>query len=397
MPDALADHVVLVDIDAFDRRYLELADTPVIDALIESGSHGLATGVFKSFSNPARSTIITGAWPEVHGNQAYYYDPDRDRAIGQEHPYEDPSHENPVVTPLGAETVAQALAAEGRAVVGVEYRNLDRHGIAPDDPDHLLLTPGGDGDRRVDVAADVLRRRPPHLLALYLKDFDDLGHAESPDSPLMPKLVTRLDAQVGRLVDACAAAGIADRTVFVLVSDHGMVRIAEPILPELLTELDRTGLSWEVVREWNRPRTNADIVVMATSRNADLTLRGPARDAAADVVAAARRMGERVIVHERPALVELHATARIGDVVVEAIPPYHLGPDTDRPAGGGHGGSIEKDVQLIISGPPIRPGTEPHDAALVDVAPTICRLLGVRPPAQAGGRTLTELFHGGGQ
>jgi arylsulfatase A-like enzyme len=396
-----AEHAVLIDIDAFNPEYLELAETPTIDALVQYGSLSRARGVYKSFSNPARSSIITGAWPATHGNQAYYYDAARDLAIGQEHPYEDLA-----ATPLAAQTVAQTLADQGRTVVGVEYRNLDRHGISTSDPEHLLCTPGGDCATRIDAAIEVVRHpvgaggtgrvvpRIPDLLAIYLKDFDDLGHAEGPDSPRIPGLVERLDHQLGRLVNAFDAAGIADRTVFILVSDHGMVSIAEPILPDLLRLLDGTGFTYDVVREGARPSAGAEIVVMATSRNADLTLRGAAdtEDGRGRVAEAVSKLDDRVIVHQHDSLAELRATHRIGQLVVEAVPPYHLSPDLDRPAGGGHGGSAEKDVALIISGAAIRPGAQPVGACLVDVAPTICALLDARPPAQAEGRALTELF-----
>lgn len=389
MSDPRVDHVVLIDVDAFNPWYLDLADTPAIDALIDLGSYCIARGVYKSFSNPARSSIITGAWPAVHNNQAYYYDADRNLAIGQEHPYEDPA-----ATPLGAQTVAQAIAADGRTVVGIEYRNLDRHGITTQDPDHLLVTPGGDCRTRIDAAVEVLEERQVDLLAIYMKDFDNLGHAEGPHSPRMPDLVSLLDREVGRLVTAYELAGIVDRTVFVLVSDHGMVRIAEPMLPDLLRELDRTTFTYEVVREWKRPQTDADIVVMATSRNADLTLRRRAQGAASEVAEAARRLGDRVIVHEPDSLAGMGATKRIGQVVVEAVSPHHLSPDTERPAGGAHGGSAEKDVAMIVSGPRIHAGAQPVAPGLVDVAPTICALLGTRPPGQADGRALTELFNG---
>lgn len=398
-----AAHLVLIDIDAFDPRYLSLASTPNIGAMASRGSLGIARGVFKSFSNPARSSIITGAWPRTHHNQAYYYDPDRDIAVGQERPYDAADS----ATPLRAETIAQVLRAEGRTAVGIEYHNLNGYGIEPGDPEHLYATPAGDCAARIDAAIDVLYGRPvvsrgtavtvprvPDLLALYLKDFDDLGHAEGPFGPGMPGLVAEMDRQLGRLVRAVAAAGLLERTAFLLVSDHGMVHIAEPVLPELLRELDRTGLCWEVVPVGHSPSPASEVVVVATSRNADLTLRGAAasphgRRRVADAV---RALGDRAILHDADDLARLGALDRVGDLVAEAVSPHHFGADTDRPAGGGHGGSAEMDVPLVVSGAGIRAGAEPVDARLVDIAPTACALLGVRPPANAEGRVLAELF-----
>lgn len=62
--------------------------------------------------------------------------------------------------------------------------------------------------------------------------------------------------------------------------------------------------------------------------------------------------------------------------------------------GGGHGG-IEPEVvtvPLIVAGAGIRPGIEIRSARLIDIAPTITALLGVRPPGHGLGRTLVELL-----
>jgi arylsulfatase A-like enzyme len=61
---------------------------------------------------------------------------------------------------------------------------------------------------------------------------------------------------------------------------------------------------------------------------------------------------------------------------------------------GGHGSTREMCVPLLISGAGIKAGAVPKDARLVDVAPTIAALLGVRPPADAQGRVLDELLYG---
>jgi hypothetical protein len=61
---------------------------------------------------------------------------------------------------------------------------------------------------------------------------------------------------------------------------------------------------------------------------------------------------------------------------------------------GGHGGA-EDDVRqtfLVASGPGVRAGGRVEAGLLVDTAPTLAALLGVPAPAQAQGRTLTELL-----
>lgn len=400
------EHIILIDIDAFDISYLDWVETPHLDDLIRRGAYAVATSVFKSFSNPARSTILTGAWPDVHHNQAYYYDPKRDLAIGQERPYERAgSH-----TPLRAETIAQALRDEGRTVVGVQYNNLRGHGIEPGDSEYLYATPEGDCTSRVDAAIDVLHCRPvdslgtpvtvqrvPGLLAVYLNDLDNLGHAGGPRSPDMPALLARVDREVGRLVQATQDLGIFDATTFVVVSDHGMVHIAEPLLPDLLTRIDATGLTWDVAPAGQSPSHTADVVVVPTSRNADLTLRGVAASPEGHELVrdAVRGLGDRAILHDTHDLVRMRAYDRVGDLVAEAVSPYHFGADTDRPPGGGHGGSAEMYAPLVLSGVGIKPGATLVDPALADVAPTVSALLGIRGTKHAQGRVLDEVFSRG--
>jgi hypothetical protein len=47
---------------------------------------------------------------------------------------------------------------------------------------------------------------------------------------------------------------------------------------------------------------------------------------------------------------------------------------------------------LIAAGPAFRPGSSPHQANLLDIAPTVLHLLGVPIPEDMDGRILTELL-----
>ncbi|HWE35221.1 MAG TPA: alkaline phosphatase family protein [Isosphaeraceae bacterium] len=55
-------------------------------------------------------------------------------------------------------------------------------------------------------------------------------------------------------------------------------------------------------------------------------------------------------------------------------------------------GDHRMDGVLIAAGPPFRPGAVPEGATLMDIAPTVLRLLGVPVPEDMDGRVLTELL-----
>ena len=95
----------------------------------------------------------------------------------------------------------------------------------------------------------------------------------------------------------------------------------------------------------------------------------------------------------QPELDALHAGSKLGDLVVEAQPPWSFA-KADLPAGaekGAHGSQAELEVPLLLSGAGIA-GTGPAAPGLVDVAPTIAALLHAPCPAQGQGRALTEAF-----
>jgi hypothetical protein len=186
-------HVILVDWDGFDPDYLGRAPTPNIDALASRGSLSTAESTFTTKSNPARASISTGAYPEVHGNASYYFDERSNEAVGQ-------------TRFLAAETISQALAAEGKTTAAVQWHLVRDHGSSYGDPEHLYLEPGGLFEQRVDAAIDILNLRPvdsggemvtvpkiPDFLAVYGPDLDAFGHAEGAESPNLGPLLAELD------------------------------------------------------------------------------------------------------------------------------------------------------------------------------------------------------------
>ena len=394
-PDRRPEHVILVDWDGLDPAYLNLAPTPNLDDLANQGSLSTARATFPTLSNPSRASIATGAYPEVHGNAAYYLDRQTGRVVGEERT-------------LRAETVAEALIEEGKTIASIQWYAVQDHGADFGEPDRLYVEPGGLFAARVDAAIDVLEGRPvdsggrnvevskiPDFLTVYGSDLDDLGHAEGPDGPNIAPLLAEMDRQLGRLVQATKDIGIYERTAFIVTGDHGMTGWSQDLTQELLTATADAGYVPEVVTPGNAPDPTTEVVIVPGAvRIANLFLLGraetsrgkqPLKEALEGVSHVARVLGD-------PELEELRAGRKIGDLVVEAealwgfIPPRKAGGGI----GGAHGSTEEMRVPLLLSGAGFRCDATPREPQLVDVAPTICALLGVRPPKDAQGKLLSE-------
>jgi hypothetical protein len=271
------EHVLLIDWDGFDPDFLGRVATPNLDALVERGSLTIGSSTFQTLSNPARASMSTGAYPDTHENAAFYLDPASNTATGQERNLE-------------AETIAEALAEEGRTVAAVQWYMVQDHGTSYGDPEHLYVQPGGHFGNRVDVAVDILHQRPvesggtqvtvprvPGLLAVYGGDLDELAHAEGAESPHIGALLAEMDAELGRLIQATKDVGIYGETAFILTSDHGMTSWNRTLLPQVLDAVSTAGYIPEIVTPGRSPAPTTEVVLVPNAvRCGNFYLRGRA-------------------------------------------------------------------------------------------------------------------------
>lgn len=75
------------------------------------------------------------------------------------------------------------------------------------------------------AVADIARweKRWPTLITVYCWGIDETGHRFGPNSPQYERAMETIDSNVGRIEKVIRDVGMAERTYFLLVSDHGMV------------------------------------------------------------------------------------------------------------------------------------------------------------------------------
>ena len=394
-----SEHVLLIDWDGFDPDFLDRVATPNLDTLVARGSLTIGSSTFQTVSNPARASMVTGAYPDTHENAAFYLDAASNTVTGQER-Y------------LDAETIAEALAEEGRTVAAVQWYMVHNHGTSYGDPEHLYVQPGGDFGDRVDVAIDILHQRPvnsggtsvtvprvPELLAVYGSDLDALAHDVGVESPGIGARLAEMDAALGRLIQATKDVGIYGETAVILTSDHGMTSWNRTLIPQVLDAVRAAGYAPEVVTSGRSPAPTTEVVLVPNAvRYGNLYLRGRAatEQGRAEVRAALESLAPAYVaqVLDDADLEAMRASDKLGDLIAEAQPPYAFAL-TEPPAGqtrASHGGTQELAVPFLLSGAGVRRGALPTSPSLVDVAPTIAALLGVTPPDDVDGRVLTEVL-----
>lgn len=417
---APADHVVLVSIDGLRPEfYLDRTwPAPTVQHMAAEGAHAVAVrSVFPSVTYPSHTTMITGALPARHG-------------IVYNTPFE-PAGESGrwcwEASAITAPTLWDAVQAAGREAAAVSWpvsvgapiaRNVPEVWALDDQGDPLKatrdattppelwaelereatgkITPARFGleqlardDLAGEMAAHLLERYKPALLAVHLIEADHFQHEEGRDGPMVRRAVGVVDRAVGKMLDAAQRAGIAERTVFIVTGDHGFVDIQTRLRPNVW--LAQAGLmeSTKERGDWRAAFHTAGASAFLHLRDLhDSAALHRVRAALAALPAGTKRLF-RVI--EREELARLGADPNAA-LALTPVPGVTFsggvnGADVDAGDGGTHGYLCdfpEIHTGFVAFGPAIRKGAVVPRMALEDVAPLIARLLGIEFTAPDG-------------
>jgi arylsulfatase A-like enzyme len=207
------------------------------------------------------------------------------------------------------------------------------------------------------------------------------------------------DAQIGKLVEAYRQAGIADKTTFIITSDHGMVPALHTVqistIEKTITAAGASPLyvghgDWSNI--WLKNPSQTPQVAQALA-NANIPY--------VDAVFARSPTGRYTLVSSTGKLADPNVATAYSDLLAsmnaaesaDVVLLYDENTMTETPSfikigrKGDHGGATwgSQHIPMIISGPGVKPGyVSSYPARLVDIAPTLETLMGIRPRGQQG-------------
>ena len=256
------------------------------------------------------------------------------------------------------------------------------------------------------------RRSHPDLLAISLSTTDAVGHAFGPDSREIHDQLLRVDLWLGQFLDSLAQLVPRSRTILVLTGDHGissMPEYAVLVRHEKAGRISLAGIASALeARLEARYLTAFDVTFdngLVTGDVEALRARGMNVDSLSTALAAD--------VQHVPGVATVFTPAALA-TAPDSVPAAHLWRRllpagfgwlicaSTRPGyiwsngalGAEHGAGNPEDVEVPIAflGAGIRAQHVARPVRSVDIAPTLARLLMVRPTEPVDGAVLPEVL-----
>jgi predicted AlkP superfamily pyrophosphatase or phosphodiesterase len=368
--------LILISLDGWRWDYLDRAKAPNLRKLAAAGVR--AEGLIPSFPTktfPNHYTIVTGLSPEHHGIVSNTI---VDRTIGPDR-FTMTSATAKDARWWGGEPLWVTAIRQGRRASILFWPGSEAPigGMRPND--WIPYSDAFPNRERVERMLTWLARpeaERPAFATLYFSDVDSVGHRSGPDSPAVLAAADELDALLGTLVAGVDKLGLAARTNYVIVSDHGMAQLSD----------DRTIF----VDDYIDPAT-VEIVEMSP------VLQILPRSASADeAYRALKAKHPALAVYKREELPEhLHyrSHARIPPIVALADDGWTIALRSRNVVrlvtqrGGDHGYDPKHRSMLglfIASGPAFRKGETVPAFENIHVYELMCRALGLTPALNDG-------------
>jgi predicted AlkP superfamily pyrophosphatase or phosphodiesterase len=216
--------LVLLSIDGFAQRYLEIYQPKTLNNLILQGTSAKALlPVFPSKTFPNHLSIITGQYPANHGivhNDFFHRNIDKEYQLG------DGKNDTRWLTAKPLWHINEAQGNKSAVYFWPESETpIDNKNASYYYP-YQHFTPN---KTRLDQILNWLRlpeAERPNFIAGYFASVDDAGHDYGENSPQLIEAIANLDNLLASFVEQINTE-FNGQVNLIIVSDHGMTKIGE--------------------------------------------------------------------------------------------------------------------------------------------------------------------------
>lgn len=205
------EHVIVIGIDGMSVQGFLEANTPCMDSLLQNGAYNYKTrSVIPTVSLPNWSAMVTGAGPEITGVATNGWNRSTDEysivAMSENHVFPNVFS---VIREQMPDAEIGAIYEWGGFERMLETEVMDK------------FETYGSQRETTEKSAEYIREKKPNFLFIQLDKVDGFGHSHGHMSPEYIDYIGETDNDVRTIVDAVKEAGISDKTMIMIVSDHG--------------------------------------------------------------------------------------------------------------------------------------------------------------------------------
>lgn len=260
-----AKHVVLVALDGWGAYSVPKADIPNIKSLMENGCYTLKQrSVLPSSSAINWASMFMGLPTEIHGYTQWDSRKPEIPAL-----YQNAHGISPTIFSIIREKMPKAETGCLYEWDGIKYL-IDSLAV-----NHVEGTPDYDNhqDLLFDHAVSYIKAKRPTFVAICCDQIDHVGHGIGHDTPAYYAQLKKVDANIGRIVEALKEAGIYDDTVIIFTADHGGVNkghggksLREMEIPFIISGrgVKKGGEIHDITMQYDTPATIAYILGVET-------------------------------------------------------------------------------------------------------------------------------------
>lgn len=205
------EHVIVIGLDAASPRGIQKARTPNINKLIKGGTSSFnGRCILAPSSSQNWVTMLTGAIPVQHGVTSNNWK--RNYRVIQ-----------PIID--GTEDVFPSIFSwvhqqrpEAKIYFFQEWANLSR--MFEKSQMDIAYT-GKPGEKVFNECMDNFFKDRPEFSFIHILEIDKVGHTNGHDTEEYYRAIEKYDALIGQFVDRLTAENLWDKTVILIVADHG--------------------------------------------------------------------------------------------------------------------------------------------------------------------------------
>jgi predicted AlkP superfamily pyrophosphatase or phosphodiesterase len=403
-----AERTVIVTLfDGFSPAMADATKTPNLDIIKREGAWSRhLVPAFPSVSLINHTTYATGCWPEHHGIMSnIFYDPKLGRFGSNDH------SKNMNVADADWHTGCESMweAAERQGVRSAVFNWAGRWSTSRGKLATYIdaLTQRHRRPTDDEILAQALKLladnspNHPRLIALYFEGPDEFAHFHGTTAPETLAEVRHADAMVGKLMAGIRALPAGREGTLIVGTDHGMIDVGP------LINVGRLMNMYDIKA---RQATDGATSFLYLDK-------GESADRVAGVLAPYKDMFQVYRKGHFPAYAHLGNGPRVPDLMLVTHPPYwivgpevlpgwaewlginHIWPVSFTPFTGGLKAAHGYDPNIVQMhgifyawGAGVAKGKEIPRLDMIDIHPTVMKLLGLQPGRPVDGKPVDALF-----